>query len=132
MHGIHVLNENDQRPILEDDTIKETGYTIPQNAGDKPLIVNPDDKDACCKQKTIQDANGQKTIFFVKTGSSGQVYDPWSQLGEYSQRRYAQMSGKNTWSYRRVTQLCFDLYLRYLQTQNLSYKLQAERELING
>lgn len=130
--NIHVINPNDQRDIFEEVNITETAYAKPEKLGSDPVTVNPDSQDACCKIRVTQDSQNLRTSYFVKTGVRGSVLDPWSQLGDYDQRRYAQIAGKNMWDYSRVTEKCFNHYMAYLKTQNKAHRLNAEREFING
>jgi hypothetical protein len=76
-----------------------------------------------------------KELYFVKFTTAGvmagHIADPWNMYykdGEERQMNYR--TGKATYEYQKVNKEVFDLYIRYLETQNSLYYRQAERLLV--
>lgn len=75
---------------------------------------------------------GRWFIKIVRTGpESGQFINPWSmwfvdEIGGAKLRH----RGIDAAEYRQVSEPVFDLYIKFLQTQNTSYYKQAERSAL--
>lgn len=92
----------------------------------KEGVENPD----CYAKKVTYEDNREK--YFVKIGNSGFMYDPWSPYSEGSEHAHARMYGRSAWRFNEVNKKCFDLYVKFLQTKNRAWKINAERELTNA
>jgi hypothetical protein len=99
----------------------EIGYA----AGGKE--VDPTSKESCCKAMTYGENGELVTLYFIRIGIRGFMFDPWTSEHEAS---IGKKSGMDAWKYSRVTKKCFDQYYRFLQSRNnKAWLRQAEREL---
>lgn len=73
--------------------------------------------------------NEQIIHYFIKTGLSGFMFDPWGMFSEGRQAKEATHMGRPAWNFSRVSEKCFQYYLKFLQSQNKAWLLQAERVL---
>lgn len=104
-HGWHDYLDDNDIPVLCD--------TKTEKAGDRDRAF-------------AKSVNGQ---FFVKCNTSGQMYNPLDQMHGGSYAKENARMGK-MWEFRSVPKISFDRYLQFLRTKNVSYLLNAEREMI--
>jgi len=75
----------------------------------------------------------EKTVaYYIKMGTTGEIFDPWGMYTEGLANRYAKHAGQAAWKFKRVTERCFKFYLDFLRTRNKAHLLNAEREVRNG
>lgn len=67
--------------------------------------------------------------YFIKTGLNGFMFDPWGMYSEGCQAKEAKHMGRAAWNFSRVDEKCFQYYLKFLQSQNKAWLLQAERAI---
>jgi hypothetical protein len=91
------------------------------------VVCNKEDN-AVAKKISTEEANS----FYVKRGTSGleatrllNVNSMWYDKDKVFNKKI----GKNVFEYSKVTETCFNLYLRFLQTKNVAYLRNAEREI---
>ncbi len=75
-----------------------------------------------------------QTNYYVKKSRSGinasfllNPYGMWHNEG--SEGAFDKRSGRNAYELTKVTEDCFNFYLRFLQTKNAAYLRNAEREI---
>lgn len=97
--------------------------------------------------KLTEDTNGSyakkcnyingRTEYFVKVATAGagigKLLNPW---GVYykpgDDTRYEKQMGRKTYEFKHVNQNIFDQYMKFLETKNQRYLLNAERENSNA
>lgn len=93
------------------------------------LMSADNDSECVCKHEEYNDKSEK---FFVRCSSSLTLFDPWGMLSEWRINNEIKHKGKLEWSFRSVSQRCYDLYLKFIQTKNKAYLLHAQREVRNG
>lgn len=119
-------NKNEVTPMSFKDITEagEIGYAKGGQA------VDPESKESCCKTVTYGEHGELVTLYFVRIGIRGFMYDPWETDDTGSMSRYAQHFGRSTWEYQRVNKKAFDFYYRFIQSRNNKAWLRnAEREI---
>jgi hypothetical protein len=84
----------------------------------------------------VQKEDGTKS-HFVKFGTAGAAMGRILNVnGMYykpgDEKKYETNLARKTYEYRKVSEAVFNLYLKFLQSKNEKYILQAEREIVNG
>jgi hypothetical protein len=120
----HVINTNKQS-----DEPTDILYTI---SGEEDYTENnlPITKNASKALAKISTLNG-KTRYLIKLSNFGRLYNPVSKLDEGME--YVHIKQKlidQTYSFKAVSRVVFDLYMKFLCTKNVVWFNQAERELI--
>lgn len=79
-------------------------------------------------------SEADRHIFLIKRGRSGTtasfLLNPnnmWHAEG--SENSFDKRTGRNVYELTKVTKDCFDYYIKFLQTKNLAYLRNAEREI---
>ena len=71
---------------------------------------------------------GDASTYYVKIGGvSGRLQDPISVFGKTFRPRHG-----NTFRFRKVSEVVFNFYIKYLRYKNPAYLRNAEREALNG
>ena len=92
--------------------------------------VEPDNVRSCCKTITYGEGGELVTLYFVRMGIRGFMYNPWSTDTTGSMDREARVHGRSAWEYQKVNKRCFDSYYRFICSRNNEAWLrQAEREV---
>jgi len=113
-----IANEEQADQEIKKPESKILGFTY--NAeGQKPTQVDPQSR-MCCAQLVITPK--KRKFFYIRRGYYGSIYNPWGLF--YKEDKNIQ--------YIKVSEQCFELYIKFLTTRNQSYFLQVEREVING
>lgn len=76
--------------------------------------------------KTIETDNPQ---YYIKVGLYGKIYNPIGLYSEGRANKFMSKVGKSEYSFTRVNQKVFDMYLNFLRTKNTAWLSNAEREL---
>lgn len=92
---------------------------------DKNPIID-DKKKALAYIKTINDNEQQ---YYIKIGTYGKVFNPIGLYSEGRQNKFLAKIGKDEYSFTRVNNKVFDMYLNFLRTKNIAWLNNAEREL---
>ena len=102
------------------------GLTYPARAHD-PIVECPTDSKECYA-KLDNGLEPYTFIFYVKADKNGATFDPWGVYSAEARDRFDAVRGRNDFDFVRVSQTCFDYYIKFLQTRNKSFKLNADRE----
>ena len=84
------------------------------------------------------ESNNEKKVFaksiggkhYIKTGLYGRIFNPIGMYSEGKQQKFLSKVGKEEYSFARVNQKVFDLYVNFLRTRNRAWLNNAEREMI--
>jgi hypothetical protein len=86
---------------------------------------NPD-----CYAKAIQYDNEETWVYYLRMNSIGDLSDPWGLFADSAQNaRVAKHKGIPKWSFNRVTEEQFLVYLRYLCSRNKALLRICERSI---
>jgi len=66
----------------------------------------------------------------VKIGIDGRVYNPLGLFSEGNANKTLAKVGKDQYSFKRVNNKVFDLYISFLRTKNIAWLNNANRELL--
>ena len=85
------------------------------------LEENPD---CYCKLVVIQGT----PIFYIKSDLGNRLANPWDAVTSPSQdQRFTKRTGRPAWKFTKVSQECFEFYLKFLDTRNSNYYRTCER-----
>ena len=84
------------------------------------------EKNAYAYSKINNDSDIQ---YFVKVGLYGKIFNPIGLYSEGKANKFLSKVGKNEFSFTRVNQKVFDMYVNFLRTKNVAWLNNAEREL---
>ena len=84
------------------------------------------EKNAYAYSKINNDSDIQ---YFVKVGLYGKIFNPIGLYSEGKANKFLSKVGKNEFSFTRVNQKVFDMYLNFLKSKNIAWLNNAEREL---
>lgn len=106
------------------DQIGEVGYAVGGHQ------IEADNVRSCCKTLTYGEGQELVTLYFVRIGIRGFMYNPWNTDTTGSMSREARTLGRSAWEYKRVSKKCFDYYYQFICSHNNEGWLrQAEREV---
>lgn len=137
MKGLPTNLEDFISPARKNTTVAEAvhgeeqetvGYSVSKNP-DSPCLIVPVDSDECFA-KRIQ--TGNIIRYYVKFGLDGYMYDPWASMSDGSYNKMAKVLGRKVWEFKEVKKRGFEYYLTFLKSRNKAWKLNAEREVVNG
>lgn len=77
--------------------------------------------------RRINTINNSETLF-VKTGLYGKMFNPMGMYSEGKANKFLAKIGKNEYTFTKVNQKVFDMYLNFLRTKNIAWLNNAERE----
>jgi len=85
-------------------------------------------KDSYAKLQTYvnQDGNSRKS-YYIKFGRDGSLFNPWGMYTEGTETK--SFGSEDYWRFKAVNKKCFDFYLKFLESRNNSWILNAEREI---
>lgn len=83
------------------------------------------------------ESKGDKTSYYLMFATAGPAIGHILNINSMSYRpgdetKFEAGRGRKLYEFRKVSKEMFDLYLKFLQTSNEKYILQAERLVING
>lgn len=78
-------------------------------------------------KKLYRDDNTHR--FYIRVGNNGKLYNPVSIYGEEKTNTFLDRVCKDGVKFREVNQKIFDLYLNFLNTKNIAWFNNAEREI---
>ena len=97
--------------------------------------THTEDENGAMAKKVVY-SNG-KTEFFVKFATAGagvgRMLNPWGvyyNVGD--EHKYEKTMGRKRYEFRKVSEVVFNNYLKFLETRNERHILNAERESVNG
>lgn len=67
--------------------------------------------------------------YYIKIGTYGKIFNPIGLYSEGKQNKFLSKIGKDEYSFTRVNNKVFDMYLNFLRTKNIAWLNNAEREL---
>lgn len=67
--------------------------------------------------------------YYIKVGLYGKIYNPIGLYSEGKSNKFLSKVGKSEYSFTRVNQKVFDMYINFLRTKNIAWLNNAEREL---
>ena len=93
-------------------------------------IIDSESKHSVAKNTKFLVTNTEK--YFIKVCNAGinggKFFDPLKDLIQ-ELNRHDSFSGRDRYSYKVVSKECFDYYMNYLKTKNISYLRNAERSM---
>ena len=90
--------------------------------------VEVDGNDCYAKSHGFKNANGHsRESYYIKTGRDGSLFDPWGMYSEGTEKKT--FGSESYWRFKSVNKTCFELYVKFLESQNNSFRLHAEREV---
>lgn len=66
--------------------------------------------------------------YYIKVGLHGKIFNPMGLYSEGKENKFLSKIGKNEYSFTKVNQKVFDMYLNFLRTKNTAWLSNAERE----
>lgn len=131
-HKIIEINEDDFIMNPKAKELAENEYYVLTEAGD----FIDSNKNTRVLEKNIHKALAKKIIrddgsirYLVKINNTGKLYNPVSIYGQEKTNTFLDKVCKTESKFRDVNAKAFDLYVNFLNTKNLSYLHNAEREL---
>jgi hypothetical protein len=83
-----------------------------------------------CYAKALQYDNDDQWVYYLRTNAMGEVSDPWGLFADSAQNaRVSKHRGISEWSFTRVTEDQFTVYLRYLCSRNRALLRICERSI---
>lgn len=73
--------------------------------------------------------NDKDKQYYIKVGTYGKIYNPIGLFSEGKSKKFLSKIGKNEYTFSKVNQKVFDLYVNFLRTKNIAWLNNAEREL---
>ena len=90
--------------------------------------IESDGADCYAKKNHFKNAQGQaRESYYIKSGRDGSLFDPWGMFTEGTEKK--EFGSESYWRFKAVNKKCFELYVRFLESKNNSFKLHAEREI---
>jgi hypothetical protein len=93
--------------------------------------VQPTDKECILKHIHTKNEFMETDKYFILVGRDGTLYSPFEQFQNNKTLQRNRLMGREYWVFRQTTQYAYELYFKYLKTQNNSYYLMADRETRN-
>lgn len=122
-HSIYKDNND-----VKEDLLKTEYYTLigqeEATINEFPARIKDDNK---VYAKKIQKKDGSYKLM-VKTSSNGKLYNPVAIIGQEKENAFLDRVCKSNEKFRTVNQKVFDLYLQFLNSKNLAFFYNAERE----
>lgn len=122
-HSIYKDNND-----VKEDLLKTEYYTLvgqeEATINELPARINDDNQ---VYAKKIQKKDGSYKLM-VKTSSNGKLYNPVAIVGQEKENGFLDRVCKSNEKFRTVNQKVFDLYLQFLNSKNLAFFYNAERE----
>lgn len=84
------------------------------------------DKENCLAYIRQNDKDKQ---YYIKVGTYGKIYNPIGLFSEGRSKKFLSKIGKNEYTFTKVNQKVFDMYVNFLRTKNIAWLNNAEREL---
>jgi len=114
----------------ENDDSIETSYTLigmedSLDKNDLP-VVNDADSDNVFAKKILRKNGTVK--FLVRLSSNGKLFNPVSIYGMEKDKTFLDRICRSNSKFREVNHKVFDLYIKFLQSKNISWLNNAERE----
>lgn len=89
--------------------------------------IDSDGSKCYAKIHQFKNTDGKnRASYYVKAGRDGSFFDPWG-IGEGTERK--EFGSESYWRFKSVNKKCFELYVRFLESKNSSFRLHAEREV---
>lgn len=124
MDNIFQINKNKQ-----EDTYEYLYFTILGEHSSYDDEGNPlcKDKKKAYAYKRVNSVDNSET-YFIKTGSHGKIFNPMGLYSEGKANKFLAKIGKTEYTFSKVNQKVFDMYLNFLRTKNTAWLNNAERE----
>ena len=106
--------------IQDKDSRGVVAYTI--------LLKEVEEDDPSAYAKTVW-AN-DKTIYYVKQNKYGGLYNPNGMYSEGNASKELRHAGRPNWVFISVGRKVFNYYLKFLETKNEAWLINAEREMV--
>lgn len=110
------------------DDISYTYYTILGSQSKMDENNNPVTDSLKTALAYTKEVNSDKQ-YYVKVGTYGKIFNPIGLYSEGRQNKFLSKIGKDEYSFTRVNQKVFDMYLNFLRTKNTAWLNNAEREI---
>lgn len=123
-----IFGNHDELTNLDGEEDKKNGFPLLydiESAKNKTLTEAKKRPEACAYCIYYN----KKKRYYVKRNTKGQLLNPLGLYTETEKMKSTKYIGRNTWEYKEVNLLSFQLYLKFLKTKNTAWIAQAEREL---
>jgi hypothetical protein len=107
------------------ETVKETYYGYEK---DRVITVGRDDRRCIAKEIYTTNKFVNSTHYWLLFGQNNELYTPFQSYQRSKDLSHNRQMGQNYWSFRKISDFCFELYIRYLNTKNEAHYIMAERE----
>lgn len=124
------------RFIIDKTKIKKPNNETPKSFG-YGLNGPVDSKNDECLAKSVYDTVSGNFKYWIKRATSGQesgdLFNPQGLFFDtLTQNKFNNRKGQSQYEFCKCNKITFNLYLRFLETKNILYLKQAQRELNNG
>jgi len=90
--------------------------------------IEGDGDDCYAKSHSFKNTDGKsRATYYVKAGRDGSLFNPWGMYSEGTEKK--EFGSESYWRFKSVNKKSFDLYLKFLESKNNSFRLNAEREI---
>ena len=122
--------KNEEKGVDSAGKIESTvGYTTSKSP-ESSNEIDSTNKDCYAKKTIYRTASGdERNKYYVKISSDGSLFDPWGMYSEGTQNLYDKEKGRDKWFFEEVNEKCFNFYVKFLQSRNNSWLMNAKREV---
>ena len=127
---IFTNNNNIFNTQKDNENATEIGYTMvgmEDTLDQNDLPLSNDNEAEKVFAKKILRKNGT-TKFLVRLSANGKLFNPVSIYGLEKEKTFLDRICRSNSKFREVNQKVFDLYIKFLQSKNISWLNNAERE----
>ena len=100
MEHIHKINSSKEQKGEVLDSAGTTSSVIGYAEG--LTEVDADSQECLAKSVVIVSEAGERHKYYVKVGSTGELFNPWGMFTEGTESEYQRHRGKNRWNFRNV------------------------------
>lgn len=107
-------------------TVGYTASKSPESSNE----IDSSDKNCYAKKSIYKTGDGaERSKYYIKIASDGSLFDPWGMYSEGTQGAYDKEKGRSKWSFVEVNENSFNFYIKFLQSRNNSWLMNAKREI---
>ena len=130
MEHIHKINSSKEQKGEVLDSAGTTSSVIGYAEG--LTEVDADSQECLAKSVVIVSEAGERHKYYVKVGSTGELFNPWGMYSEGTSNKFAKHRGKYVWNLVEVSFKSFDFYKQFLSSRNPAWLHNAQRESRNA
>ena len=116
-------NKSEQKGVDSSGNLEITEFYGVGGKSDKT-----EEKECYAKSQKYTNQQGlERLSYYIKSGRDGSLFNPWGMYTEGTESK--SFGSESYWKFKAVSKKCFDFYLRFLESRNKSWILNAEREI---